>query len=259
MTYTNNHQIEKKADEVRARFGEVSYGIDDVFSILNMLDIEYIRYPFESEKPLGFCTRYKGKNIIVTNSTNILSREIFTVAHELGHILFDFSDEDIMIVDYDMQGEDKSAREKRAFYFANCLLMPEDKLKKYIKYELEHSETFLDALDIVRMQSEFNVSYSALVWRLLKTGIIKESQKDDLLHQQVKYKSHVLFDLLNIDKRLLESYGKIQIPKKYINYVYSNYEDKIIPESSFEKAMTIMGYTKENIEAFKKMTQETTE
>lgn len=42
--------------------------------------------------------------------------------------------------------------EERAFYFANCFLMPENKLEEYIKYELKKEKEELNALDIVRIQ-----------------------------------------------------------------------------------------------------------
>jgi len=42
---------------------------------------------------LGFSTIFEGKKIIVSNSSEILSRENFTIAHELGHVVYDFEDE----------------------------------------------------------------------------------------------------------------------------------------------------------------------
>lgn len=41
---------------------------------------------------MGFATVFEGKKVIVSNSSEILSREIFTIAHELGHIVYDFED-----------------------------------------------------------------------------------------------------------------------------------------------------------------------
>lgn len=257
MTF-NKSQVEKRAEEIRNQYAQGAYGLDDIFKLLGMMDIDFVRYPFDSEKPLGFSTRYKGRNIVVSNSSLILSREIFTVAHELGHIIFDFNDKEIMYVDLeDFSNLEKDRMERRAFYFANCLLMPEEGLKKYIRHELDHSLETLDALDIVRLQQEFSVSYSALVWRLLKIKAINEAHKERLLSEQESLKSSYLFEILGFNKNLLVPYEKIQVSEKYVDYIYSNYTDGIIPYSSFAKALSLMGVSKENIEAFKSMGEET--
>ncbi len=239
MTMFNKHTIEQKANKIIKQYAESDYGIHNVFSLIRSMNIDLIRYPFDNERPAGFACRLAGRSIIVTNSSLILSREIFTAAHELAHILFDFNDVDNIMVDIDNE-HDNSKVEKRAFHFADCLLMPETHLIDFIKNELEKDAKSLDALDIVRMQKVFNVSYSALVWRLLKLNMINEPHKDTLLESQSVLKSVTLFDLLGFEKTLLIPYGKTQVPEKYIDYVISNYENGFIPERSLDKVMSLM-------------------
>ena len=129
-------EIEKRALEERAT--TQTYGIKDIFSLVTQKDIHLIRYPFGRDKLLGFSTFFEGKKVIVSNSSEILSREIFTIAHELGHVIYDFEDE-FPTVKIDVEIEDSAVdiSEARAFYFANCFLMPEEELRKYVKFELK--------------------------------------------------------------------------------------------------------------------------
>lgn len=114
-------EIEDKALKVRQEHNVQTYGIKDIFSLIEQRGIHLIRYPFGKDTVLGFSTVFEGKKIIVSNSSEILSREIFTIAHELGHILYDFEDnnQDIKI-DINIEDIDESISEARAYHFANC-------------------------------------------------------------------------------------------------------------------------------------------
>lgn len=74
------------AKRLRKQYDIDGNGISDIFSFVNQQNIELIRYPFGKNTIMGFATIYDDKKIIVSNSSEILSREIYTVAHELGHI-----------------------------------------------------------------------------------------------------------------------------------------------------------------------------
>ena len=51
-----------------------------------------LRYPLGENADLGFSVKKDNDTIIFTNSCIRLSREIFTLAHEIGHILFHLKD-----------------------------------------------------------------------------------------------------------------------------------------------------------------------
>ena len=233
-------EIEKRALEERKSIQ--TYGIKDIFSLVAQKDIHLIRYPFGKDKLLGFSTFFEGKRIIVSNSSEILSREIFTIAHELGHVMYDFKDE-INAVKIDVEIEDSSEdiSEARAFYFSNCFLMPEEELRKYIKYELKKRYQELNALDIVRMQLEFQVSYAALVIRLFELEFINTGHKSWLFDKRNEVTSKALFRKLAADEKLLKAADIIEVPPSYLEYVTSNYDNKYIPYKSLEKALSIIG------------------
>lgn len=243
-------EIEDRALKVRQEHNVQTYGIKDIFSLIDQRGIDLIRYPFGKDELLGFSTIFEGKKIIVSNSAEILSREIFTIAHELGHIIYDFeeSKQDVKI-DIEMHEQIEDISETRAFYFANCLLMPEEQLIKFIKYVLKKKHKELNALDIVRIQLEFQVSYSAALKRLFDIEGIAFNHKNELFNERNRVTSRSLFKMLEADEKLLKSSDIIQVPSRYYEYVISNYENEYIPYNSLQKTLALIGI---DAEVFKK-------
>lgn len=235
-------KIAQKANRLRQAYNIQNNGIKDIFSFVNLQDVELIRYPFGTNTILGFSTVYEGKKIIVSNSSEILSREIFTIAHELGHIEFDFSENNQGIkIDKTEEDAGNDYSESVAFYFANCLLMPKDKLLEFLEFNLKKKPEELMAINIVRMQMEFNVSFSALVKRLVDLEIITPAKKHELHSERDYYTSKKLFELLGADDDLLKPTEVIAVPPQYSDYVLSNYENGYIPFSSLTKAFALLG------------------
>lgn len=234
-------EIEDRAMRTRKEYNIQTYGIKDIFSLIEQRDIHLIRYPFGKDTVLGFSTIFEGKEVIVSNSSEILAREIFTIAHELGHIIYDFEDDNQDVkIDIDIDNIDENISEARAYHFANCFLMPEEELSKFFKYELEKKVKSLNPIDIVRLQIEFQVSYSAAVKRLHDIGFIDYNKKYELFDERSKITSRALFRMINADERLLNTSEVIKVPSKYLEYVISNYENDYIPYSSFEKALALL-------------------
>lgn len=235
-------EIEDRALKVRQEHNIQTYGVKDIFSLIEQRKIYLIRYPFGKDILLGFSTMFEGKRIIISNSSEILSREIFTIAHELGHIIYDFEDSNQDLkVDLDISDINEDISESRAFHFANCFLMPEEQLTKFIKYELKKRQSELTALDIVRIQIEFNVSYNAAVKWLYEIGIISSSHKNELFNKKHETTSAALFRMIGEDDKLLLPSNIIKVPNQYYEYVISNYENNYIPFSSLQKALSLLG------------------
>lgn len=243
-------EIEYKALKVRQEHNIQTYGIKDIFSMIEQRGIYLIRYPFGKDELLGFSTVFEGKKIIASNSSEILSREIFTIAHELGHIIYDFEKKNYNVkIDIDMNEDTEDISENRAYYFANCLLMPEEQLRTFIKYVLKKKYEELGALDIVRIQLEFQVSYAATVKRLYEIDFITFSQKNELFNERNCITSKSLFKMIEADEKLLKSTDSIQVPSNYYEYVTSNYENGYIPFASLQKTLALIGV---DAEIFKK-------
>lgn len=235
-------EIEERALKIRQENNTQTYGVKDIFSLIEQRDTFLIRYPFGKDTVLGFSTIFEGKEVIVSNSSEILSREIFTIAHELGHIIYDFEDENQDVkIDINIDDIDENISEARAFHFANCFLMPEAQLLEFIKFQLKKKAINLNAIDIVRLQIEFQVSYAAAVKRLYDIGFINYNKRCELFNERNSITSKVLFKMINADEKLLEPSNVIKIPSKYLEYVITNYENDHIPYSSLKKALALLG------------------
>lgn len=234
----NKNEVEIEAKRLRKAYDVETNGIADIFSFVNNQGIELIRYPFGKDTILGFSTFYEGKKIIVSNSSETLAREIYTIAHELGHVVFDFCDG--IGIKIDKANQEQSISEERAYYFADCLLMPEENLRAMLKEVFKKSGSELRAINIVQMQLEFRVSFNALVERMNALGIISSSKKNNLYKERDFYSSKKLFSMLGAEEDLLFPAEKLIVPPQYIDYVMSNYENQYIPLSSLKKALGLV-------------------
>lgn len=236
----DHNAIALDAKRLRKTYDIETNGIPDIFSFIYNQNIELIRYPFGKNTILGFSTIYEGKKIIVSNSSEILAREIYTIAHELGHIVYDFANGSSPIkIDKDISLSD-SFVEKRAYYFADCLLMPEDKLISILKDTFKKRSTDLRAINIIQMQLEFRVSFSALLERMCSLNIITTTKKNNLYKERDFYTSKKLFKMLGADEELLLPAEKLVVPPQYIDYVMSNYENQYIPLASLKHALSLV-------------------
>jgi Zn-dependent peptidase ImmA (M78 family) len=235
-----NLDLEKKAHEIRNSQNIQTYGIKDIFTFAEDLGYDLIRYPFEEENIDGFSTVYEGRKVIVSNSSNILAREIFTIAHEIGHLQYDFNPlkQDIIVDENRVENNDPV--EKRADFFAGTLLMPKSKLEEFVQLVLEKEGKDITWIDIIRIQSEFMVSYTEAIIRLDELNIISARQKDVLFG--IKNDSTVtkLFKQMKADDQLLLKSKVTYVPKRFYEYLFSNYNNKYIPFSSLEKALSLL-------------------
>jgi Zn-dependent peptidase ImmA (M78 family)/transcriptional regulator with XRE-family HTH domain len=108
--------------------------------------------------------------IIVVAPTDRTGRQRFTLAHELGHVLF--GDGDRTVIEEQLF-ETKSAQESRADAFAASFLMP----KAEILDELDGRSAAEGFLDLVWA---FGVSPETMCWRLLNLGLITEEERSAL-------------------------------------------------------------------------------
>lgn len=111
-------------------------------------------------------------------------RQNFTLAHELGHIVYDILPnsekyQDPIKDDYDtLYRRGTSPIERKANDFAARLLMPADFIADEAR-KLSESEDFEEInLETVikRLANRFRVSYDAMKWRLVNLGYINKDK-----------------------------------------------------------------------------------
>lgn len=159
-------QIEKLADEVFQKLGGIIPV--DVIKAAKLYGIEVFATEMEKmvhAEPSGILVKTNEQWAIMTNINDSITRQRFTIAHELGHFLIhkgqQFVDEFPAGETFYRSGED-TTEEREANYFAACLLMPAEKVE----------EIWPDCKDPKDAATRFNVSEVSMTYRLKKLDLI---------------------------------------------------------------------------------------
>jgi len=110
--------------------------------------------------------------IIYVNNSTAKTRQIFTLFHELAHLLFRTSGVDTLQDDFiDSLAHDKRQIEIICNRLAACILMPEDVFDQELA-KRPHSESSEDKA--AKLAQRFNVSREAIYRRFLERGLITD-------------------------------------------------------------------------------------
>lgn len=108
--------------------------------------------------------------LIFVNAQHPTPRSLFTLAHELGHLLI--GQDGPIALDEDLSGENQTERQANAF--AAALLMPASEVDEYI------NEYDRGAESLARMVYDFGVSFESLIYRLHNLRKIDADGRDRL-------------------------------------------------------------------------------
>ena len=242
-------EIQKRADEFQENCKVIKYGIADIVNECERAGIRLVRYPIGEKGVLGFAQIRDSEKIIFSNSSVRLSREIFTIAHEIGHLILHVQDEQVYIDDKkNFSGDCLDVREIEANYFAVCLLMPEEKVHKYISLELDTNwNEQWSALDISRMMTAFNVSFEVVLNRLESLNIIDKRIKVRLDNEKNHKKVSKLLQITGGNSNLNIISNEKRIPGQYMDWIVYNYNHGVIPEETLKKSLEYFELTPEDI------------
>ena len=141
MQDTRKRQIRIEADSFREKCRVGRYGIIDLFSDCERAGYILMQYPLGVNADLGFTLRRDQDIIIFTNSCSRLSREIFTLAHEIGHAVIHLNGSDSFVdTAYTLAEKNTDDKEQEANYFAANLLMPMDEVDRFLDLEVSDFE-----------------------------------------------------------------------------------------------------------------------
>lgn len=161
---------------------------DDIFRILEE-KCTVIYYPLENEKNRGFhikkIVKNKLEDFVYINTAKPIAEQIFTAAHEFGHI-FEVADKVWRKMGYSGNPTEKE-EENITNRFAAELLMPADAFKKVFlvhmrEVGIKNGKVKLDDLVrvIVMQMNAFLVPYEAVRRRLVETGLMQQNAADYL-------------------------------------------------------------------------------
>ncbi len=249
MNKNRQLDIEKIANKIRNDCNVTDYGFQNIFETAEKrLGYRVIRYPIGIDGFLGFALIKHTEKIIFSNSSLILSREIFSIAHEIGHQQLHLSEQGLTLIrDDDFNNRDEY--EIEANYFAACLLMPREKVSNFIRYELNDKNiSNLNGLDIARIQTAFNVSYDMVIIRLRELGILDNILRRKLQSEKLEKTTSRLLNAINGNINLCKPTEAKKIPTEYLEWVISNYNEKLIPTKSLEAALNYVDLRAEDLE-----------
>lgn len=250
MLDVRKRMIRRQADAFRESCRISRYGIIDLFKECERSGYKVIRYPLGEYADLGFTLRREDDIIIFINTSSRLSREIFTLAHEIGHVLLHL-DKATSFIDNQttLSARNEDEKEQEANYFAACLLMPADDVDRFFDLELPAFEKKgLTGMDIARMMSEFNVSYDMVLNRLESLGKINSNQKMRLDTERIEKRVGNLLRSIGGNARLNLAGEEVDIPYEYLDYAIYNYNNNAIPKVTLE---TVLEYYHLNLEDIK--------
>lgn len=124
----------------------------------------------------GLCVVTERAALALVDSSAVIGRQRFTLAHELAHLLT--GDPEPVLVDEQLFG--KSPREVRANAFAAHFLMPEEGVVRALKGRP------ITGRVAAELQYEFTVSLEALAWQLVNLGLLTDARRRSLLASSPK-------------------------------------------------------------------------
>lgn len=138
--------------------------------ILTNHGIHIFKDAFKSEDFSGFCLYDKNFPVIYINNSTSKTRQIFTMFHELGHLLFGTSGID---TDKDSYIKNLKNDQKKIEIFCNkfsgAFLVPEDDFKRSI------SGLKLNEENITKLSQKYCVSREVILRKLLDSDLINQS------------------------------------------------------------------------------------
>ena len=164
-------------------------------AIENWLGVDVMVESLGRDAPLGLSVTDPEFSIILVNADQIRCRALFTLAHELGHVLN--LDGETVNIATDMKA--RNDEERLANAFAAALLMPEPEVRQTI------DERGRGADCLARMLLRFGVSYETLVYRLHNLRIINAEGRDRL--RRVRWASLIEHVDDDTARRLLAARG----------------------------------------------------
>ncbi|AOX65736.1 hypothetical protein BJK06_08215 [Curtobacterium sp. BH-2-1-1] len=127
----------------------------------------------EPDPVLGGAVVHDELHLIAVNATSIRSRALFTLAHELGHVL----QGDGVRVSQDANFAATSPEERFANAFAAALLLPDDEVHAVLA---THGQYLPDT--VAAIMRDYDVSKQTAVYRLHNLGLMNWQNRDRLLN-----------------------------------------------------------------------------
>ena len=178
---------ERTASDLRAY---LNIGISpalDLDKTLEQKGVKVVSRPLPGSKVWGFSVTSKefGHSIFINNYCTA-ERQLFTLAHELGHLTMDRNH--IATIFTEKQAPDSNENQHRVFLevranaFAAAFLMPDIAIRNaLVKLGIhDRAKDQLSAATLDYLRQQFGVSSEAMLWRLVNLKIISKQERTKL-------------------------------------------------------------------------------
>lgn len=163
----SDFKIEKEADIITAASSVKKFwniGEDSLYNIIELLEeknIKVIEVEDDTNKFDGLATIVDNLyHIIVIKKNSSVERKRFTLLHELGHLILNFSD------------TDEKMQEKFCQQFASEMLLSADNLV----FEFGEHRSSVSSVEVINVQKKYGISFPAIVYKLGEQNIISKSR-----------------------------------------------------------------------------------
>ena len=180
----------RHADNGTARLSNLASAVETHLGVDVMIETR------EMNAPLGASMTDPEFPFILVNADQPTPRALFTLAHELGHVLN--QDGCLLHIDRHLLGSTDS--ERSANHFAAALLMPESRIHEIIDTYGRGAES------LAHMLIRFGVSYESLIYRLNNLRIINRRGRDLLKSARWPSLVHAL-ESSDLTRKLLTARG----------------------------------------------------
>jgi len=157
---TSYECVEIAADKLRESW---VLGVAPLYNLVELVEDQGVRiYEIETSDEFdGISAWVDDTPVIAVNLKNNLVRRRFTIAHELGHILLEFEDE-----------QDNRGREKLCHAFAGAFLLPRHVIFSELGGERRSK---IAVLELEKIKEIYGISIQAIMIRIYKLGIVSDS------------------------------------------------------------------------------------
>ena len=139
------------------------------------LGIYVFKDAFRDNRISGICLNDDQFPVIVINNSMSFTRQIFTLFHELYHLVSDTSGAEIIRDDYYVALNDQQIKIERACdTFANAFLVPMDDFKQELKKKTINEDR------IEELATLYSVSKEAIMYKLYKMGKMTPAEYNEL-------------------------------------------------------------------------------
>lgn len=235
----NEKRIEQVAKQFRARLGFGDAPIPNLFEAVEEIGLKVLRLPIQQDNFFGLsaCSNTQGAFVLINTHNISIERQLFTLAHEIGHLIFHRGEYQDQLLTSESREQEK-AREKVADYFASHLLVS----------QTAFDQALSNMHDWLKLKSYFRVSYAVILKRLDDMGLKDFGETKKALCAQYKQKTgESLTKEVELEPKLQEE--DFPLNQRYSSLVWQALEQEKISES---KAAELLGMTIERLRITRK-------